>query len=29
LAKLYAAWLGAEPTTGPMLQDRGLVEGAK
>jgi peptidyl-dipeptidase Dcp len=26
LAKLYAAWLGAEPTTGPMLKDRGLAE---
>jgi peptidyl-dipeptidase Dcp len=27
LGKMYAAWLGAEPGTGPMLQDRGLVEG--
>jgi peptidyl-dipeptidase Dcp len=26
LAKAYSAWLGAEPTTGPMLKDRGLVE---
>jgi peptidyl-dipeptidase Dcp len=25
LAKLYADWLGAEPSTGPMLKDRGLV----
>jgi peptidyl-dipeptidase Dcp len=24
LAKVYAAWLGAEPGTGPMLKDRGL-----
>ena len=24
LAKVYAAWLGAEPSTGPMLKDRGL-----
>jgi peptidyl-dipeptidase Dcp len=24
LAKLYADWLGAEPSTGPMLKDRGL-----
>jgi peptidyl-dipeptidase Dcp len=29
LAKLYADWLGAEPSTGPMLKDRGLVEEAK
>jgi peptidyl-dipeptidase Dcp len=29
LAKMYAAWLGAEPGTGPMLKDRGLVEGTK
>ncbi len=27
LGKMYAAWLGAEPGTGPMLQDRGLAEG--
>jgi peptidyl-dipeptidase Dcp len=26
LGKMYAAWLGAEPTTAPMLKDRGLVE---
>jgi peptidyl-dipeptidase Dcp len=26
LGKMYAAWLGAEPGTGPMLRDRGLVE---
>ncbi len=26
LAKAYSAWLGAEPSTGPMLKDRGLVE---
>ncbi len=25
LGKLYSAWLGAEPGTGPMLKDRGLV----
>ncbi len=25
LAKAYSAWLGAEPSTGPMLKDRGLV----
>ena len=25
LAKLYSDWLGAEPSTGPMLKDRGLV----
>jgi peptidyl-dipeptidase Dcp len=24
LAKLYSDWLGAEPSTGPMLKDRGL-----
>jgi peptidyl-dipeptidase Dcp len=29
LAKAYSAWLGAEPSTGPMLKDRGLVEGGK
>jgi peptidyl-dipeptidase Dcp len=29
LAKLYADWLGAEPSTGPMLKDRGLVEETK
>ena len=30
LAKTYAAWRGSEPTTEPMLKDRGLVEaGAK
>jgi peptidyl-dipeptidase Dcp len=27
LGKMYAAWLGAEPGTGPMLRDRGLVDG--
>ncbi len=26
LGKLYAAWLGAEPSTAPMLKDRGLVD---
>jgi peptidyl-dipeptidase Dcp len=26
LEKLYSNWLGAEPSTGPMLKDRGLVE---
>jgi len=26
LGKMYAAWLGAEPSTMPMLKDRGLVE---
>jgi peptidyl-dipeptidase Dcp len=26
LGKVYSAWLGAEPGTGPMLKDRGLVE---
>jgi peptidyl-dipeptidase Dcp len=26
LGKMYAAWLGAEPTAGPMLKQRGLVE---
>jgi peptidyl-dipeptidase Dcp len=26
LAKMYSTWLGAEPSTGPMLKDRGLVE---
>ncbi len=26
LGKMYAAWLGAEPSTAPMLKDRGLVE---
>jgi peptidyl-dipeptidase Dcp len=26
LEKMYSAWLGAEPTTGPMLKFRGLVE---
>jgi peptidyl-dipeptidase Dcp len=29
LAKVYSTWLGAEPGTGPMLMDRGLVEGGK
>jgi peptidyl-dipeptidase Dcp len=24
LAKMYAAWLGAEPAIGPMLKERGL-----
>ena len=29
LGKMYAAWLGAEPTIEPMLKDRGLLpEGA-
>jgi peptidyl-dipeptidase Dcp len=27
LAKAYAAWRGSEPSTTPMLKDRGLVEG--
>jgi len=26
LGKMYSAWLGAEPSTEPMLKDRGLVE---
>jgi peptidyl-dipeptidase Dcp len=26
LGKMYAEWLGAEPSTAPMLKDRGLVE---
>jgi peptidyl-dipeptidase Dcp len=26
LGKMYAAWLGAEPSTAPMLKDRGLAE---
>jgi peptidyl-dipeptidase Dcp len=26
LAKVYSAWLGAEPSTAPMLKDRGLVD---
>jgi peptidyl-dipeptidase Dcp len=26
LGQMYAAWLGAEPSTAPMLKDRGLVE---
>jgi peptidyl-dipeptidase Dcp len=26
LGKMYAAWLGAEPSTAPMLKDRGLVQ---
>ena len=26
LDKMYSTWLGKEPTTGPMLKDRGLVE---
>jgi peptidyl-dipeptidase Dcp len=25
LGKLYAAWLGAEPSVEPMLKDRGLL----
>jgi peptidyl-dipeptidase Dcp len=29
LAKLYSDWLGAEPSTGPMLKDRGLVGDTK
>jgi len=29
LAKLYSDWLGAQPSTGPMLKDRGLVEETK
>jgi peptidyl-dipeptidase Dcp len=29
LGKMYATWLGAEPTIEPMLKDRGLLpEGA-
>jgi peptidyl-dipeptidase Dcp len=28
LGKMYAAWLGGEPTAGPMLKERGLVEDA-
>jgi peptidyl-dipeptidase Dcp len=28
LAKMYAAWLGAEPAIGPMLKERGLEPGA-
>jgi peptidyl-dipeptidase Dcp len=28
LEKMYAAWLGAEPSIEPMLKDRGLAEGA-
>jgi peptidyl-dipeptidase Dcp len=27
LAKMYAAWLGAEPNIGPMLKERGLAAG--
>jgi peptidyl-dipeptidase Dcp len=26
LGKMYAAWLGGEPTAGPMLKERGLAE---
>ncbi|HEY4382553.1 MAG TPA: peptidyl-dipeptidase Dcp [Acidobacteriaceae bacterium] len=26
LGKMYSSWLGAEPGTGPMLKDRGLVD---
>jgi peptidyl-dipeptidase Dcp len=26
LGKMYSAWLGGEPTAGPMLKERGLVE---
>ena len=26
LAKMYSAWLGAEPSIEPMLKDRGLEE---
>jgi peptidyl-dipeptidase Dcp len=26
VGKIYAAWLGSEPSTAPMLKDRGLVE---
>jgi peptidyl-dipeptidase Dcp len=26
LGKLYSTWLGAEPSAGPMLKERGLVE---
>jgi peptidyl-dipeptidase Dcp len=29
LAKMYAAWLGAEPSIEPMLRDRGLAPAAK
>jgi peptidyl-dipeptidase Dcp len=28
LGKMYSAWLGGEPTAGPMLKERGLVEDA-
>jgi peptidyl-dipeptidase Dcp len=28
LGKMYATWLGGEPTAGPMLKERGLVEDA-
>jgi peptidyl-dipeptidase Dcp len=27
LARMYAAWLGGEPTVQPMLKDRGLEDG--
>jgi peptidyl-dipeptidase Dcp len=26
LGKMYSAWLGGEPTAGPMLKQRGLAE---
>jgi peptidyl-dipeptidase Dcp len=26
LEKMYSTWLGAEPTTGPMMKDRGLLD---
>jgi peptidyl-dipeptidase Dcp len=26
LGKMYSTWRGAEPGTGPMLKDRGLVD---
>ena len=29
LEKMYSAWLGAEPSTAPMLKDRGLVTGER
>jgi peptidyl-dipeptidase Dcp len=29
LDTMYSTWLGKEPTTGPMLKDRGLVEDGK
>jgi peptidyl-dipeptidase Dcp len=29
LAKMYAAWIGAEPAIGPMLKARGLEPATK